>query len=170
MVSGGIFGPKLSGKTSLAIHLSRAYWSKAKMRSLVLDPHSEPWGSQALVMTDETKFWSIVWKSQACLVVIEEAAATIRRERELIPVFTRLRHNRHKLLVIGHSGMDLLPVMRQQFDTLYLFRQPESASKVWAEVFTQKGLLQASELNQYEFLSTKSYGAPVKLKLSLNGS
>lgn len=166
MVSCGIFGPKLSGKTTLAMELSRAYWVRLRVRTLALDPHIERWGPQALVTADEKVFWENVWKTTRCLIIVEEAAATIRRERDLIPVFTRLRHCNHILIVIGHSGMDLLPVMRQQLDTLYLFRQPESAAKVWAEVFTQKELLQAVDLKQFEFLKTKLYGKPCKCILS----
>lgn len=167
MVSGGIFGPKLSGKTTLAIKLSEQYWLQQKRRSLVFDPHLETWGQQALVMTDEKEFWPIVWKSQGCLVIVEEAAATIRRERELLPVFTRLRHNHHLLLVVGHSGMDLLPTMRQQLDTLYLFRQPEEACKIWAMTFTQRELFEAANLGQYEFLATSMYSKPRKVKLAI---
>ena len=167
MVSGGIFGPKLSGKTTLARQLSACYWSKHGMRSLVLDPHLESWGTQALVSADEDIFWHNVWKTRGSLIIVEEASATIRRERELIPVFTRMRHCNHKLLVIGHSGMDLLPTMRQQLDTVYLFRQPESAAKVWAETMTENKLLTAVELRQFEFLHCRLYEPPKKYRLKL---
>jgi hypothetical protein len=165
MVNAGIFGPKLSGKTTLAQSLSREAWRKWRMRSLVLDPNGDEWGPQALSMSDETKFWELVWKAQNCLVIIDEAAATIRRERTLVPVFTKMRHQKHKMIVIGHSGMDLLPVMRQQLDTLYLFRQPDEACKVWVSTFTQKGLFEAANLNQFEFIFTTMYGQPRKLIL-----
>ena len=165
MTSGGIFGPKLSGKTTLAVAISRQYYVSQGIRSLVLDPHLENWGGQALATADEEKFWGMVWKSKNCLIIVEEAAATIRRERELVPVFTRLRHNQHKLIIVGHSGMDLLPVMRQQLDELYLFRQPASAAAVWAEVFTQDELLNSVSLAQFEFLHTRLYGSCRRLKL-----
>lgn len=165
MTNGGIFGPKLSGKTTLAKALSRQFWQREKLRTLVLDPHAEEWGEQALVFTDEKKFWQAVWNVQNCLIIVEEAAATIRRERTLVPVFTRLRHNNHKLLVIGHSGMDLLPVMRQQIDLIFLFRQPEQAAKVWSDTFTEKGLLQSQDLRQYEFIRCELYHKPQKMKL-----
>ncbi len=166
MTSAGIFGPKLSGKTTLARQLSVEYWRKNKMRSLILDPHLESWGGQAWVTDNEEKFWEAVWKTKNCLVIVEEAAATIRRERNLVPVFTRLRHREHKLIVIGHSGMDLLPVMRQQFDTIYLFRQPKSAAVVWSETMTEPGLIDAVELDQYEFIYGRLYQTPVKIKLT----
>jgi len=167
MTSGGIFGPKLSGKTTLAIALSKQYFASHKMRSIVLDPHNEPWGQQAVVMQNEEKFWSTVWASKHCVIIVEEAAATIRRDRNLVPVFTRLRHCNHILIVVGHSGMDLLPVMRQQFDTIYLFRQPKQACVVWSDVFCNEELLQAQTLQQYEFLHCVMYGKARKLKMAL---
>lgn len=167
MVSGGIFGPKLSGKTTLARALSKQYWLKKKMRSLILDPHLEEWGDQAWVTDNEEKFWKAVWETKNSLIIVEEAAATIRRERNLVPVFTRLRHYGHILVVIGHSGMDLLPVMRQQFDTIYLFRQPRQAAEVWAMTFAEERLLEAMQLSQYEFIHSQLFRDPKRLKLSL---
>jgi GTPase SAR1 family protein len=106
MINGGIFGPKLSGKTTLAMALSKSYWTRYKMRTLVLDPFVDTWGDQAWVTNNEVLFWENVWKSQNSLIVVDEAASTIRRDKELIPVFTALRHNHHRLIVIGHSGMN----------------------------------------------------------------
>jgi ABC-type Mn2+/Zn2+ transport system ATPase subunit len=168
MVSGGIFGPKLSGKSTLAKRLCGEYWRKHKIRSLVLDINEDDdWGEHCWTTADEEKFWVAVWKTRNSIVVVDEAAATIRRDKKLIPVFTRLRHCGHILIVIGHSGMDLLPAMRQQFDTVYLFRQPDSAAKIWAETMTEKGLLKAVELQQYEFIHHQLYGKPRKMKLAL---
>lgn len=165
MTNGGIFGPKLSGKTTLARALSKQFWQKEQRRTLVLDPHLEPWGEHAKAFDNEDDFWKAVWNVQNCLVIVEEAAATIRRERSLVPVFTRLRHNNHKLLVIGHSGMDLLPVMRQQLDLIFLFRQPKSAATVWAETFTEDRLTQSTTLKQYQFIRCELYGEPAKMIL-----
>lgn len=162
MKRAGVFGPSLCGKTTLVRELSREYWRKNQIKSLILDPHGEEWHNGAIVTADEEKFWEQVWASRNCLIVVEEAAATIRRERDLVPVFTRMRHLQHKLIVVGHSGADLLPVMRQQFDTLYLFRQPESSAKVWAEVFTDKTLLKSVELKQYEFIQAEMFKTPVR--------
>jgi len=160
MINGGIFGPKLSGKTTLAIALSREYWRSQRMRSLVLDPHLDAWGSQAWVTANEDEFWPAVFKSSNSLIIVDEAAATIRRDRTLIPVFTQLRHKNHKLLIIGHSGVDLLPTMRQQMDTLFLFRQPAEAAEIWARTFADERLLQATQLRQYEFIHIEMFGVP----------
>lgn len=163
----GIFGPSLSGKTTLAKALSREYWVKHRMKTLVLDPNGEQWGEHAVVFTDEAKFWETVWNSTHCLVIVEEASETINRDKELTAVFTRLRHKFHKLIVVGHSGASLLPVMRQQFDTLYLFLQSRKASQIWVEETACDDLLGATKLNQYEFLHYERFKPVKKIKLAL---
>lgn len=169
MTSAGIFGPKLSGKTTLAKVLSKQYWQKAQIRSLVLDINNdgEEWGEHALVFSDEDKFWEAVWKTQKCVIIVDEGSTTISRDRSLIPVFTRMRHCLHTLIVVGHDGTDLLPIMRRQLDTVYLFRQPKSAAKIWAENFAQDGLLQTVSLKQYEFISFTSFGVLQRSKLKI---
>lgn len=167
MTNGGIFGPKLSGKTTLAKALSAEYWRKLRIQSLVLDPNLESWQQPACVTADEKLFWQTVWSKRNCLIIVDESTETINRDKELIPVFTRLRHQSHKLLVIGHSGMNLLPIMREQIDTIYLFRQSLAAAKTWQELFTQDCLLEATQLNQFEFIHTTLYGKCSKLKLKL---
>lgn len=163
----GVFGPTLSGKSTLAHKISEQFWKQKKQRSLVLDPYQEEWGEHSLVFTDEEKFWNAAWGTQGSLIIVEESSSTIQRDKKIIPAFTKMRHNLHSLMVIGHSGTDLLPVMRQQLTTVYLFRQPEIAAKVWSENFANKDLLKTTELGQYEFIHFESYGTPRKLKLKL---
>lgn len=163
----GIFGPSESGKSTLAHKLSEQFWLKEQRRSIVFDPQLEVWGDHAFVTNDETIFWDAVWKGRDCVVIVEDTSATINRDRDLIPVFTKIRHHRHHLMVIGHSGQDLLPVMRQQLTVVYLFRQPKSAAKTWAENFCDDGLLITTELQQYEFVYFYSYGKPRRMKLKL---
>lgn len=169
MESGGIFGSKMSGKTTLARSISVEYWKRYKMASLVLDPNNENWGQQAKVFTDEDAFWEAVWGAkQPYLVIVDESTETIARNKELIPVFTRLRHLHHKLLVIGHHGMNLLPIMREQLDTLYLFLQSQKSATLWAENFNQPKIREdATKLRQYEFIHTALYQQPKVYKLKV---
>jgi len=162
----GIFGPGQSGKTTLAKHLSRYYFDNYSRKSLVLDPNREEWGRHAMVfgLEDEERFWFQCWRMQRCAVFVEESADTIKRDRDLIPVFTRLRHQGHKLHVSGHDAMDLLPVMRRQISTLYLFRQDEDSAAVWAKQFTDKRIFESCKLLQYQFLVCHLFG-DVKLKM-----
>lgn len=175
MESAGIFGPKLSGKTTLAKELSRQYWAKAHRRSLILDINMEKWGDHAWVTNDEEKFWKVVWhepafgRAKPSLVIVDEATETINRDKKLTRVFTRLRHLDHKLIVIGHDGVNLLRLMREQLDTLYLFRSSPKAADMWAESMTQEGFLDAVNLQQYEFLYGERFKPPVKRILDLRG-
>ena len=166
MFSGGAFGPKLSGKTTFVKSLSRDYWKGKQIRSLVLDPNCDrDWGPQAWCTADSRQFLKVVWASRGCLVIMEEAAATIARNKELITMFTRLRHLEHRLLIVGHSGADLLPTMRQQFDTLFLFRQPPSAAEVWAETFADERIMECCTLKKYEILHCKLFEEPRRIIL-----
>jgi hypothetical protein len=166
MENAGIFGPSKSGKTTLAKALSAEYWRTQKLKSLVLDPWLENWGPHAVVLNDEDKFWQAVWASKNCIVIVEEATQTINRNRDLNKVFTAIRHNHHNLIVVGHNGSSLLPIMRQQLEKLYLFLQSEKAAKIWVEETACPQLLQATTLGQYEFLFYKRFSPVRRLKLS----
>ncbi len=161
----GVFGPGDSGKTTLLKQLSASYWKLAGIRSICLDPNLEKWGDHAFVTDDEEKFNRVFWSNKGCAVFIEEATETIARDRKKNGLFTRGRHQEHKIFVSGHSGSNLLPVQRGQLFTLFLFRQPESAAQVWSELFTDKRILECAQLQQYEFLHCQIYKPPVKCRL-----
>lgn len=168
MISGGIFGPKLCGKTTLAVEMSHEYWNQKAIRTLVFDPHLETWGPQAWVCDNEDVFWPTIWKTRNCLIIVEEASSTIRRDRDLMPVFNRLRHCCHRLLVVGHDGTDLLPAMRRQLDTLYLFKQSEDAVKEWYKVFPDREIIdKCPTLARFHFLEIHSFQTPIEKTLTL---
>lgn len=164
MIVGGIFGPKKSGKTTLGRYLAEQYWMQEDRRALVLDPNHSDWGSYCWQAPNEEIFWAKVWATKNALIICDDAASSINRNADLIDVFTRINHNGHKLLVIGHNGTNLLPVMREQMDTLYLFRATPTAATKWYEIFSYEEVLKASELKQYEFLFIRSY-MPVEKKI-----
>lgn len=166
----GIFGPSKCGKTTLAIHLSREMYRKHKIRSLVLDPkkHKNTWGPQAIVFdnSEREKFFATLWASQNCFVIIDESTSTIARDQTLIPLFTEIRHS-HKLLVIGHGAQTLLPIMRQQLETLFLFLQSEVSARKWVEETADKGCLGSAQLQQYEFIYYRRFKGCRKMKLTI---
>lgn len=165
-----IAGASECGKTTLAIHLSKAYWKNLKIPSLVLDPwkNENQWGGQAWVTTDEDKFWDAVWSREGHLVIVDEASSMIARDRELIPVFTKIRHQKHTLIVICHDATDLLPTMRRNLNEIFLFCQPAKAIPMWQQDLpTMRGLEGASSLQKFEFLHCKAFEAAKPLKLKL---
>lgn len=163
----GIAGASECGKTTLAIHLSRAYWTEKKIATLALDPYAEEnqWGKQAWVTKDEDKFWKAAWQRRGDLIIVDEASSTIARDRELIPVFTKIRHNKHTLLVICHDATDLVPTMRRMLNELFLFAQSEGATKLWRnDLPLMRGLEDAAvleggicKLKPYEFVHCENY-------------
>lgn len=163
----GIFGASESGKTTLAKKISWNFHNTENRPSLVLDPVSKSyWGKHATVYTDETLFWREIFIKKNSMVVVDDASVTINRDNELNGVFTTLRHNGHKLLVIGHSAGNLLPQMREQLQRIFLFLQNEDSVKKWESVFPMQNIRPAMELAQYEFLTVANYSPPGRFKLT----
>lgn len=168
MIVGGVFGPKKSGKTTLAKELAEQYWRKEQRRSLVNDPNlTDDWGATCWVAPSESEFWNKAWTTQNCLLICDDAGRTIDRAAELNDAFTRINHNGHKLLVIGHSGTNLTTVQRQQMDVVYLFRTTPKAAEYWYDVFGDKKILTANKLQRYEFLYIRQYEETQKMMLTL---
>ena len=128
----------------------------------VLDPNGETWGTHAWVSTTFPQWWAKVWASRACNVVCEEAGSTIKRDAEVIELFTRAGHNGYRVFVCGHTSASLLPVMREQLTELYLFRQSTREAEQWAELFAEPRVLEACSLNYeaFEFMPIRLGGEP----------
>lgn len=154
----GIFGPGDSGKTYLAQALSLDLWQRAGIRSIVLDPNREQgWHNGCFVTDDEAVFTRVFWAEEKCAVFIEEATETIARDKKKSGFFTRGRHRGHKIFVIGHDGMNLLRVQRQQLHTVFLFKQLKECGEVWANQFADPTILECVNLQQFEFLVCRNW-------------
>lgn len=154
----GIFGPGQSGKTTLAKATAYDLAKNHGFGTLVLDPNGDDWKSALYSTKNEADFWPVVWSSYRCVVVVEEATETIARNKDLTGLFTRVRHRGHKLMIVGHSGTNLLPLMREQIHFLHLFRTSEQAAKIWAETMAEDRLMLATSLRRYEFVRCIQFG------------
>lgn len=156
----GIFGPGLCGKSTVGSALSRQAWRHGRA-SLICDPMQYDWGLQALVFTAvNEKFLRVFWTRRNLAVFIDEATLTIKRDVGLIDLFTRGRHQGHQLYVMGHRAVNLLPIMRDQFGTLFLFRCSPSDAKIWAEDWGEPRIYEATGLPKYEFILAEKFAAP----------
>ncbi|WP_043582138.1 ATP-binding protein [Geminisphaera colitermitum] len=166
-----IAGPSECGKSTLAHSLAGAITVLQGRRHIVFDPQIETnaWPRGSFVTNDKDRFCLSVERSRNCCVWIEDASATIDRDRSLSWLFTRIRHNGHLLYVLCHSATDLLPGMRQNLTEVFLFRQPAKGAELWAETFMENGLLAAQHLpaKSYEFLHYVPGSPIVKRKLKL---
>jgi hypothetical protein len=61
--------------------------------------------------------------------------------------------------VVGHRATVLLPVQRDQFGKLILFRQSPGAARSWTEEWAEPRMAQATDLRKYEFLYCVKFGA-----------
>lgn len=164
----GTFGPSLFGKSRLNIQLADSYFKKSAIRSIVFDPNEDDvWPESARVFrTDKDLFWRTVWASKHCAVFVDESAETIKRDADLMPMFTRIRHCEHKMHVMGHEATNLLPGMRGQLSTLFLFRQVEKDAVIWANLFADKRILESISLGRFDFLHCQLAGDVVKKRLT----
>ena len=155
----GIFGPSLSGKTNVAKFLMVNYWRNFGIRSIVCDKNvNQAWPACALVFRDPEKFWPFVWQKRGCAIFADEGGSSVKRNREATEYFTSGRQNDHVLHVLGHHISNLLPEMRDQLHTLFLFTQTTASASAWAEEWADDRLLGAIGLPQYEFLWAEKYG------------
>ena len=158
----GIFGPSLCGKSNVGKWLMQTYWSHMGVRSVVLDPNiHQKWPSCALRFTDPAKFFPFLWAIRNCAVFIDEAGGTVNRNNDLTGYFTRGRQYGHVLHVMGHRATNLLPEQRDQFESLFLFRQSPTAVKIWADEWADVRFAEALTLPKYQFLRCEKFGDPV---------
>lgn len=103
------------------------------------------------MVTDDREKWLRTWQHRDCRncnVVWEESSTTIKRDPDLVDVFTaKAGAGGHRLIVTGHSGAALLPVMREQLTELFLFRQSEREAKIWQDQFSDHRLLDSCFLS-----------------------
>ena len=170
MINAGIFGMIQSGKTTLARKISWHFWRTKQQRSIYLDLKKDPvrnwWPDSGQVFFEEEAFWNAAWTNENLVVVVDEAAVSINRNRDLMAVFTMMNGRHHRLIVCGHSGADLLPAMRQQLGYLFLFRQAVEAADMWRSQFADEQIMQATTLDQFQFLLAARFKPAQKFLLT----
>ncbi len=165
----GIFGPSLFGKSHVAKGLSREYWRTKRMRSLVLDPTTEPgrphgWGDHCLVVQGEgeaprARFYDLVFSRYENCAVFFDEGGEVERDKDMNPYFTRIRHRYHLFHYISHAWTDALPKQRNQLGTVFLFNQSAKPAAFIAEEWSDPRLLAATSLVEYEFLYCRKFAA-----------
>lgn len=165
----GIFGRRLSGKTTLTIEVLAASYRRERRFAVVLDPklHQHNWGSHCYATKDRAK-WLTKWQHRDCRncnIVWEESSTTIKRDADFVDVFTASAgEHGHRLIVTGHSGAALLPVMREQLTELFLFRQSRNEAEKWIEQFADDRLIEscALDFSRREFLHVRMGETPTR--------
>jgi predicted acetyltransferase len=167
----GIFGASESGKTTLAKRVSQEVFTREKRPSICLfhlERAPASWGAHAKGFYNREEFLTAV-RSQTtgCLVVVEDASVTVAADKDVTDLFTCIRHQNHKLLVIGHHAANLTPEMRDSLQRVFLFLQNDDAIRnYWSKIFPGHDLTEATRLQQYEVLTVANYKPLLKFRLS----
>lgn len=163
----GVFGPSESGKTTLAKKIAFHFYQSEKRETFVLDPVAKSyWGDHATVFTDASQFRQEIFKQRDKLIILDDGSVTINRDSDLSALFTTMRHNGHKLLVIGHGAENLLPQMRAQLQRVFLFAQGPKSMEDWEKIFPQADLSQVTTLKQFEFLTVANWKPVQRFQLT----
>jgi hypothetical protein len=89
-----------------------------------------------------------------------------------MPAFTMMNSRKHRFIVVGHSGADLLPGMRQQLDYLFLFLQSGGAAEMWRDEFNDEHfagsthVADAITLGQFEYIIASRFKPAEKYLLT----
>ena len=162
----GIFGPTECGKTTLARALFSAYGS-AGIPGIVLDINNEEWSENCIVTADTDEFLDLIENSTGCAVFADEIGETLARNPYYANLFTRIRHNKHKMHCAGHDAASLLPVQRRQLLTLFLFCGTVESCRLFATDIPNIDLTAVPTLRDYEFMRVRRGEIPRKYKLAL---
>lgn len=165
----GIFGPTRSGKTTLAQALAAEYQKNGRA-VLVCDPLGIRWPCSAWQTTNASALVSKARASRNCMIFVEEASLSIARDRSLSWLFVAAGNpaaGGHVTHIVGQDGGSLLPAMRQQLSTVYLFRCHPDLAEIWARQFAQPEVSEiAPTLEKYEFLRVRSFETPRRCRLA----
>lgn len=167
-IRAAIMGGSESGKSFLASGFVRGQWIRSRRRSMVFDPwlkekRRTDWGNGAWVTGDFDRWKRAVMTGPAgCAVVWDEGTSNGGRDRDNVDLFTAIRHRHPVLFFIGHRFDAMLPVMRTSLTDIFLARCRSGDAEEWADTMTDDKIMDATTLNQYEFLHKRAF-APVRI-------
>jgi len=164
----GVFGPSECGKSTLAHHISRQIYLNEGRFTVALVPMDADviaWGAHTTIFRDKEQFLTFVRSQRGYLVAVEDASLTINRDGDMTDFFTCIRHQNHKLLVMGHDATNLTRQMRDNIQRIFLFLQNQDGLEFWRGVFPGCDLSPALHLQQYEFITAANFQPVIKSKI-----
>ncbi len=150
MAHSACVGISMSGKSTLM----RSLCGDARARGIgvgVLDPNWDQWPAD--YQTDSLRAF-LEWSKEArkCILILDECGETLARDPESVWFGTRSRHWGHRCTFGCHMWTQLLPVLRNQCTTAYVFNQPPDEAVRLARHYNDPILERASTLKQGEFI------------------
>jgi len=151
-----IAGMTESGKTTLAIALSREF--RRKRHSVaVLDPmHDLRWSYDFMTHKAEV-FAPFVWSHKKLWVFIDEAGAFGKFSDLTTGLMTRGRHLGHSVTLLTQNLTQVSPLIRGQASVVYLFACTDEETKLVASTFRQPSLLTMPPLPKGDFYKVSRF-------------
>jgi hypothetical protein len=161
MAHSGILGMTESGKTTLAVNLSKLYYRNG-YSIIVLDPMCDPrWrpeGYRDPLPGEERRFFQTAdpdvflktfWDSTGCMVFIDESGDTVGRyDIAMQQTATKGRHWGHSVHFLSQRGAQINRTVRDQWSNLFLFNTAKKDAELHAHEWNQPELENANLLPQ----------------------
>lgn len=136
----GVIGQGKSGKTTLAKALARGFRS-AGVKVLALPLPGDHWAEADWQTTDLDRFNAMFWRARQCAVFMEFSDAEVEKNDERYKrMFTKGRHQGHRVFVIAQHYSQLPTSIRDQLEALWLFSCGKRTAKEFAEGFADDDL------------------------------
>jgi hypothetical protein len=165
-----ISGMTESGKTTLAVQMSREY-QRHNIRVIVLDPLLDSRWCADFMTTDRLQFLSVVQHPQTvnCAIFIDESGESVGQYNdEMFWLATRARHYGHNSHFICQRPAMLSPTVRGQCSYLYLFNVAATDAKTLSDDFNKPELKNAAELQKGEYYYCGRFGGVEKHRVDFN--
>lgn len=160
-----IVGMTASGKTTLAKKILQTYKAKG-IKTAVLDPLNDPTWDADFQTDDPEEFLDVVYRSQSCALFIDESGTAIGRYAGPMQVLaTQSRHFGHRAYFITQRASQLDRTVRDQCETLFLFRVGKMDGDTMAEEFGYPELKQANILGKGECFRLGRFNRPEKISV-----
>ena len=156
---GAIFGITQSGKSFLAKRMIQGLNSKGK-RCVVYDPFLTRWDGAKEVTDDWQRLIALVSHVPSLRVFIDEIGQLPKdRWEDLRTLYSCARHAQHYITVIGQRGEQVPPIVRENADYIWLFRQGERGARFWADAKGDESLMWAarSDFPKYHFVHYRPF-------------
>lgn len=158
-----ILGITGTGKTTLAKRLS----NQSQRQVVVLEPFTTGgWNSNAYFAQDADEVLAIAQSNKNLDIFIDESAETLCRDNAFQFLATRSRQYGHRVFFIAQRASQILPVIRNNCETVYCFRQSKKDAEIIANDLADDCFLQCAKLSKGECIAKIGCdGKPQKYKI-----
>lgn len=154
-----------SGKTTLIKRMCPT-WRANKEGVIVLDPMQDPGWDADFRTADNDEFLAVVWNSEKCHVIVDEAGDAIGRyDTTMQQLATKGRHYGHNCYFLTQRAAQVAFTIRAQCRHVFLFTSHIDDCKAVAKDFNADILLEGNSLPQGHFIHVSRYGEPQRGQL-----